>query len=58
MILPYTSLCSITLEFVPRIYFFFNPNPRILIIFDDLVGSSLFAGTRGSYFKGRGCIVL
>lgn len=30
---------------------------RILIIFDDLVGSSLFAGTRGSYFKGRGCIV-
>lgn len=25
---------------------------RILIIFDDLVGSSLFAGTRGSYFKG------
>lgn len=27
---------------------------RILIIFDDLVGSSLFAGSRGSYFKGRG----
>ena len=25
---------------------------RILIIFDDLVGSPLFAGTRGSYFKG------
>ena len=25
---------------------------RILIIFDDLVGSSLFAGSRGSYFKG------
>ena len=25
---------------------------RILIIFDDLVGSALFAGTRGSYFKG------
>ena len=25
---------------------------RILIIFDDLVGSTLFAGTRGSYFKG------
>ena len=25
---------------------------RILIIFDDLVGSSLFSGTRGSYFKG------
>jgi hypothetical protein len=26
---------------------------RILIIFDDLVGSALFAGSRGSYFKGR-----
>jgi hypothetical protein len=25
---------------------------RILIIFDDLVGSSLFSGSRGSYFKG------
>jgi hypothetical protein len=25
---------------------------RILIIFDDLVGSTLFAGTKGSYFKG------
>jgi len=25
---------------------------RILIIFDDLVGSALFSGTRGSYFKG------
>lgn len=25
---------------------------RILIIFDDLVGSALFAGNRGSYFKG------
>lgn len=25
---------------------------RVLVIFDDLVGSSLFAGTRGSYFKG------
>ncbi len=25
---------------------------RVLIIFDDLVGSALFAGTRGSYFKG------
>jgi hypothetical protein len=25
---------------------------RILIIFDDLVGSSLFSGTRGNYFKG------
>lgn len=25
---------------------------RILIIFDDLVGSSLFQGSRGSYFKG------
>jgi hypothetical protein len=25
---------------------------RILIIFDDLVGSTLFAGSRGSYFKG------
>jgi hypothetical protein len=25
---------------------------RILIIFDDLVGSALFAGSRGSYFKG------
>lgn len=25
---------------------------RILVIFDDLVGSSLFSGTRGSYFKG------
>ena len=25
---------------------------RILIIFDDLVGSPLFAGSRGSYFKG------
>jgi hypothetical protein len=25
---------------------------RILIVFDDLVGSSLFAGSRGSYFKG------
>jgi len=25
---------------------------RILIIFDDLVGSALFSGSRGSYFKG------
>jgi len=25
---------------------------RILIVFDDLVGSSLFNGSRGSYFKG------
>lgn len=25
---------------------------RILIVFDDLVGSSLFSGARGSYFKG------
>lgn len=25
---------------------------RILIVFDDLVGSTLFSGTRGSYFKG------
>lgn len=25
---------------------------RILIVFDDLVGSALFAGTKGSYFKG------
>jgi len=25
---------------------------RILIVFDDLVGSALFAGSRGSYFKG------
>lgn len=25
---------------------------RILVIFDDLVGSSLFSGTRGNYFKG------
>lgn len=25
---------------------------RILIIFDDLVGSTLFSGSRGSYFKG------
>ncbi len=25
---------------------------RILIIFDDLVGSTLFAGSRGAYFKG------
>lgn len=25
---------------------------RILIIFDDLVGSTLFAGSKGSYFKG------
>lgn len=25
---------------------------RILVIFDDLVGSPLFAGSRGSYFKG------
>ena len=25
---------------------------RLLVIFDDLVGSSLFSGTRGSYFKG------
>ncbi len=25
---------------------------RVLVIFDDLVGSALFAGTRGSYFKG------
>ena len=25
---------------------------RVLIIFDDLVGSALFSGTRGSYFKG------
>lgn len=25
---------------------------RLLIIFDDLVGSNLFAGSRGSYFKG------
>lgn len=26
---------------------------RILIIFDDLVGSTLFSGSRGSYFKGE-----
>lgn len=25
---------------------------RVLIIFDDLVGSALFSGSRGSYFKG------
>lgn len=25
---------------------------RILVIFDDLVGSTLFSGSRGSYFKG------
>jgi hypothetical protein len=25
---------------------------RILIIFDDLVGSALFRGAKGSYFKG------
>lgn len=25
---------------------------RILIVFDDLVGSALFSGSRGSYFKG------
>jgi hypothetical protein len=25
---------------------------RILIVFDDLVGSALFAGSRGAYFKG------
>lgn len=25
---------------------------RVLVIFDDLVGSALFSGTRGSYFKG------
>lgn len=25
---------------------------RVLIIFDDLVGSNLFSGSRGSYFKG------
>jgi len=25
---------------------------RILVVFDDLVGSALFSGARGSYFKG------
>jgi hypothetical protein len=25
---------------------------RLLVVFDDLVGSSLFSGSRGSYFKG------
>jgi len=31
---------------------------RILIVFDDLVGSNLFAGSRGSYFKGKFYLLL